>query len=104
MKLYACFWNSNGTNDLLAVDESGMIVDTLEEGLYGFDIMSGKLAVALDGILYSYDDFDAQNIDSTICCEISLFTAIARRACSHVDMEGTKTIEFINKITKTIAA
>jgi hypothetical protein len=101
--LYAIYWNYNGTNDLVVVDGSDNVIDSLPEALFGIDVFSGEPSLLRDGNIYDFNEFDAENDDFVICCKIDQYTAMARRACSPIDIEGAKTIDFLNKYLQVAA-
>lgn len=81
MKLYVTDWAPNGTNDLIACDAVGNVVDVLEEATFGIDVCRCKQQFGVYcGQLCDASDDAADSV----VAEIDVFTAYGSLAVSPV--------------------
>jgi hypothetical protein len=99
-KAFAIEWNSNGTNDLVIVNENGEVMYAVQEVLFGYrvnQVSNGDHLVLLDNELAYLNQDDYEQLGAPLVSEIDRETALRYAAVSPVSDSTEPLIALFNK-------
>lgn len=98
LKLFVTDFSPNGTQDLLIVDKTGIVIDSMSEACFGLRVWAKpylsteNLVLPLQG-----QDYDAES--ECLVYPVNLESVLRHIAASPVS-DGSQVIEFIKKYKK----